>query len=238
MIEAELPTLQSVADRLLQAVTAAGGRRAVSEAADVPLTSLDRYLSAKSEAPSLTLARIARACGTNVDALLTVAEAAPPHPDFNPAPVPVRARAASRGGDDLVRVPFLGVRASAGQGRASLPADTAADSHFLFSRAWLRSLGVAPDQAELLRAQGDSMDPTLQDGDLMLVDRGFGEPVHGKIYALVVDGLVLVKRVNFLAGGGMILISDNDRYPSETIRRDAVAELSFQGRVAWYGRAI
>ncbi|MCJ2050865.1 helix-turn-helix transcriptional regulator [Methylobacterium sp. J-070] len=232
MIAAEPPTLLAVAERLNQAVTAAGGRRAVSEAADVPLSSLDRYLAAKSEAPSLTLARLARACGTSVDALLTGAEAAP-------ALRPARANGrGEHGGDDLVRVPFLGVRASAGQGRASLPAETAADAHFLFSRAWLRSLGVAPDRAELLRAQGDSMDPTLQDGDLMLVDRGFGEPVHGKIYALVVDGLVLVKRVNFLAGGGMILISDNDRYPSETIRRDAVADLSFQGRVAWYGRAI
>ena len=82
------------------------------------------------------------------------------------------------------------------------------------------------------------MYPTIHDGDLMLVDRGFGEPVHGKIYALVVQGLVVVKRVNFLATGGMILISDNDRYPSETIKRDEVEELSFQGRVAWYGRAI
>ena len=82
------------------------------------------------------------------------------------------------------------------------------------------------------------MSPTIEDGDMMLIDRGYGEVVHGKIYALVVNGLVIVKRVNFLAGGGMILLSDNDRYPSETIRRSEVNDLSFQGRVAWYGRKI
>lgn len=140
--------------------------------------------------------------------------------------------------EGFVAVPFLEVRASAGRGRASLPAETVAASHFLFSEAWLRSLGVSPHNAELLQAQGDSMHPTIQDGDLMLVDRSYGEVVHGKIYALVVNDLVVVKRVNFLAIGGMMLISDNDRYPSETVSRDEVSSLSFQGRVAWYGRAI
>lgn len=140
--------------------------------------------------------------------------------------------------DGFVAVPYLEVRASAGRGRASLPAETVATSHFLFSEAWLRSLGVSAYEAELLQAQGDSMHPTIQDGDLMLVDRGYGEVVHGKIYALVVNDLVVVKRVNILAVGGMMLISDNDRYPSETIRGDEINRLSFQGRVAWYGRAI
>jgi len=140
--------------------------------------------------------------------------------------------------EGFVAVPFLEVRASAGGGRASLPAEVVSTSHFLFSEAWLRSLGVSAHSAELLQAQGDSMHPTIQDGDLMLVDRSYGDVVHGKIYALVINDLVVVKRVNFLAIGGMMLISDNDRYPSETVPRDEVGSLSFQGRVAWYGRAI
>ena len=139
---------------------------------------------------------------------------------------------------DFVRVPFLEVRASAGRGRASVPAETMAADHLLFSRSWLRSLNVAPEDAEMLLAEGDSMSPTIKDGDMMLVDRGYGEVVHGKIYALVVNDLVVVKRINMLAIGGMMLISDNDRYPAETIRREDVDRVSFQGRIAWYGRAI
>lgn len=231
MVSAEPSALKAVADRLSRFVAEAGGRRVVAEAADVPLSSLDRYLSAKSEAPSLTLARIAQACGTSVDAILYGTEMQPNALTKMTPPEPID-------GADFVRVPFLEVRASAGRGRASLPAETVAAEHFLFSRSWLRSLGVVPESAELLQAQGDSMYPTIHDGDLMLVDRGYGEVVHGKIYALVVNGLVIVKRVNFLAGGGMMLISDNDRYPSETIRRNEVSDLSFQGRIAWYGRTI
>lgn len=234
MVTAEPSSLAEVAERLRRLVEDAGGRKAVSEAADVPISSLDRYLAAKSEAPSLTLGRIARACGTSVDAILYGANGRTLvmiEAKRVPAAEPINEAA-------FVRVPFLEVRASAGAGRASLPAETVAAEQFLFSRAWLRSLGVVADRAELLQAQGDSMYPTIHDGDLMLIDRGYGEVVHGKIYALVVNGLVIVKRVHYLAGGGMILLSDNDRYPSETIRRDEVGQLSFQGRVAWYGRAI
>lgn len=204
---------------------------AVSKAAEVPVSSLDRYLAAKSEAPSLTLGRIARACSVTVDAILYGA---------GPFPMIQRQEQAMALIDDenFVRVPFLEVRASAGRGRASLPAETVAAEHFLFSRSWLRSLGIAPRHAELLQAQGDSMYPTIHDADLMLIDRGYGEVIHGKIYALVVAGLVVVKRVHYLAGGGMVLLSDNERYPSETIRREDVGDLNFQGRVAWYGRAI
>lgn len=223
--------LQAVAERLSRIVAEAGGRRAVADAAEVPLSSLDRYLSAKNEIPSLTLARIAKACQTSLDFIL--------YGQGERVPALIQAKTSDPIDQaEFVQVPFLEVRASAGRGRASLPAETVASEHFLFSRSWLRSLNVVPEDAELLQAQGDSMFPTIQDGDLMLVDRGYGDVVHGKIYALVVNDLVVVKRVNILAIGGMMLISDNDRYPSETVRRDEVGNLSFQGRVAWYGRAI
>ena len=72
----------------------------------------------------------------------------------------------------------------------------------------------------------------------MLVDRGYGQVVNGKIYVLVVAGLVIVKRVNVLAVGGLMLISDNARYPTETVPRSELDSLSVEARVAWYGRAM
>ncbi|WP_273289458.1 S24 family peptidase [Methylorubrum populi] len=209
----------------------------MSQAADVPLSSLDRYLAAKSEVPSLVLGRLALACNTSVDKLLFSSDVVVYGSDASE--VLIQSKAKNTAADvDFVRVPFLEVRASAGRGRASVPAETMAADHLLFSRSWLRSLNVAPEDAEMLLAEGDSMSPTIKDGDMMLVDRGYGEVVHGKIYALVVNDLVVVKRINMLAIGGMMLISDNDRYPAETIRREDVDRVSFQGRIAWYGRAI
>jgi phage repressor protein C with HTH and peptisase S24 domain len=219
----EASTDMAIRTRLKAIVEERGGNAAFSRKSGIPLSSLNNYLSGTALKLGVAI-QIADAAGISVDELL--------------GREPALIRANSGTPEGFVPVPFLEVRASAGRGRASLPAETVAAEHFLFSRAWLRSLNITPEDAELLQAEGDSMYPTIQDGDLMLVDRGFGEVVHGKIYALVSNGLVIVKRVNFLAGGGMILLSDNDRYPSETIRRDEVGDLSFQGRIAWYGRTI
>lgn len=219
----EANTDMAIRARLKTIVEERGGNAAFSRVSGIPLSSLNNYLSGTAMKLNAAV-RIADAAGISVDELL--------------GREPALVRSSSSIPEGFVPVPFLEVRASAGRGRASLPAETVASEHFLFSRSWLRSLDISPEDAELLQAEGDSMFPTIQDGDLMLVDRGFGEVVHGKIYALVANGLVIVKRVNFLAGGGMILLSDNDRYPSETIRRDEVSDLSFQGRVAWYGRSI
>lgn len=99
-------------------------------------------------------------------------------------------------------------------------------------------MGINPKNAEFIVAEGDSMFPTIQDGDMMLLDRGYGQVINGKIYVLVVNGLVVVKRVSLLAFGGLMLISDNDRYAPETVARDEVNDLNFQARVAWFGRPI
>lgn len=216
-------TEATIRARLRTIVEEAGGNASFSRKSGIPLSSLNNYLAGTAIKIGV-LVKIADTAGLTVDQLI--------------GREPALMHASSDVPEGFVPVPFLEVRASAGRGRASLPAETVATSHFLFSEAWLRSLGVSVQHAELLQAQGDSMYPTIQDGDLMLVDRGYGEVVHGKIYALVVNDLVVVKRVNILAIGGMMLISDNDRYPSETVRRDEVGNLSFQGRVAWYGRAI
>lgn len=140
--------------------------------------------------------------------------------------------------DDFVTIPHLSVRASAGLGLVAAGTAPEVVRLVAFRRTWLRRLGIAPQNAELVEARGDSMEPTIHDGDLMLLDRGYGEVVNGKIYVLVVDDLIMVKRVSRLALGGMTLISDNTRYPAESFARDEVNNLNFQARVAWYGRAI
>lgn len=204
--------------------------------AAVPISTLGRYLRAKSEVPALNLARIARACGVSADFLLWGVPGRTDQPAGSVLNFLPSLEATDLEG--FVSIPHLAVRASAGPGLAAATAEVEEPRQIAFRATWLRSLGVAPGNAEFLTAQGDSMYPTIQDGDLMLVDRGYGEVMNGKIYVLVVRDAVVVKRVSLLAAGGLILISDNDRYPSETVPRDEVNSLNFQARVAWYGRAI
>lgn len=214
----------SEGERFKQLVRMVGGPTKASEIAAVSRNAIYEWMNEKTRMPLTAALALAQRAGVTLDWVATGYDR---RPDL----------VTDDGGEGYVSVPRLAVRASAGPGVLTVHGEEEAPA-LGFRRGMLRSLGVAPDKAEFVVAQGDSMSPTIEDGDLMLVDRGFGDVVNGKIYVLVVDDLVLVKRVQRLAFGGLMLISDNERYPSETIARPDVKQLSIEARVAWYGRAI
>ncbi|WP_448663651.1 helix-turn-helix transcriptional regulator [Sphingomonas sp. CJ20] len=132
----------------------------------------------------------------------------------------------------LVAVPRLDVGASAGPGRL------AEDRHrrpAMLAPDLLRSLGVRADSASVIRVEGDSMAPTLADGDEILVD-GAAQTVRGRggIFVVRVDGVLVVKRAQS-AVGGIDLLSDNPAYPPRFCRAGTYAVI---GRVAWMSRAL
>ena len=75
-------------------------------------------------------------------------------------------------------------------------------------------IGVPPSRLAALPVQGDSMHPTLNDGDVIFVDTGHRAPSPDGIYALADDfGGVIVKRLESHGGDGVVrIISDNDRH--------------------------
>ena len=209
-------------ERLAPAIARAGTQTAFAALAGLPKDSLAKYLAGSQPGPA-ALIKLADAAGVTIDYLVGRTAASGPED-------------AVSGG--FVAVPHLAVRASAGSGRAVVPFDSDAEQTMMIRESWLRSMGGAPQTAEFVVAEGDSMDPTIKNGDLMLVDRGFGDVLDGKIYVFVRDGLVSVKRVQRLALGGLMLISDNERYPTQTIAAREMDELNIEARVAWYGRAM
>lgn len=124
----------------------------------------------------------------------------------------------------LVAVPYLAIRAAAGQGIAP---DESLIRTEPFAPALLRELGVAPADASLVTAEGVSMRPTIQGGDRLLVDRGDARVDSEGIFVFRRDDLLSVKRVS-RAGGGLRLASDNADYPSVVAAR---AEVTIVGRV-------
>lgn len=128
-----------------------------------------------------------------------------------------------------VSVPRLPVRASAGQG--ALSSDELAVGHFQFEPRWLRRRGFDPAMLSMIEVEGDSMEPTLRDGDEILVDRAPRGRRDG-IHVVRLDGdALLVKRLAH-DGERVRLISDNDVYPD--IERN-IAEVEIVGRVVWKG---
>jgi hypothetical protein len=139
-------------------------------------------------------------------------------------------------GARLTIVPRLALGASAGSG--SLDQDEAAAGALAFDARWLRALGARPDMLSIIRVAGESMAPTLSDGDDIMVDRSdVAERLRDGIYVLRMDDALMVKRLALTPRRGRVSIrSDNALYPAfEDIALDEVALV---GRVIWAGRRV
>jgi hypothetical protein len=151
------------------------------------------------------------------------------------APVPPRARE-HRPAQDLCVVPRLALGASAGPG--ALDQDEEAAGALAFDGRWLRALGGRPDMLSLIRVNGESMMPTLANGDDIMVDRGDGaHRLRDGIYVIRMDDVLMVKRLALTPRRGRISIrSDNALYP--TFEDVDLNEVSVVGRVIWTGRRV
>lgn len=135
-------------------------------------------------------------------------------------------------------LPLYDVQAAAGHGAL---VDREDISDFLaFKSAWIRrELGADPKDLYLISVEGDSMEPALRPGDVILVDRRQAESVpKDGVYVLQMDGSLLVKRLQSMPGGKIRVTSDNPSYsPFELDKRES-GNSGIIGRVVWAGRRM
>ena len=130
--------------------------------------------------------------------------------------------------DDTLMVVFAeDVRAAAGTGEMVF--EDAADMRITVPRSILPR-GARPDGLACIRAAGDSMVPTLDDGDLLLINRLNAEPLDGQVFVIHTDDGLVVKRMRE-EDDGWELTSDNSAFPS----RRAGETDRVVGRLAWSG---
>lgn len=135
----------------------------------------------------------------------------------------------------LMRIPRLAVGASAGPG--ALDPDERGAGSFGFDPGYIRALGSDPASLSAIKVAGDSMEPTLGDGDDILVDGADGAAaLRDGIYVLRLDDALNVKRIAIGPEGQLTVRSDNPAYPSwpDCDR----SRLSIIGRVVWVGRRV
>lgn len=138
-------------------------------------------------------------------------------------------------GAGMVRVPKLAIGASAGAG-ASVDGEPV-EGEVAFDTRWLRDIGADPRALSIIRVEGDSMAPTLNDGDDILVDGGdAAAQLRDGIYVLRMDDALMVKRVSRAPQGRISVISDNPQYPSYSDLPMTAVRLI--GRVVWTGRRV
>jgi phage repressor protein C with HTH and peptisase S24 domain len=136
----------------------------------------------------------------------------------------------------LARVPRLDVGASAGGG--AFAGAERERGHIAFDPAWLRRIARDSRTLSLIAVEGDSMAPTLADGDEIMVDRADDAArLRDGIYVLRIEDALVVKRVALSPTGRTISIrSDNPAYPSWPDCDPA--NLAIVGRVVWFGRKL
>ena len=140
--------------------------------------------------------------------------------------------------NEFVAVQYVAANPSMGGGSiADVDEDAARDFHF--RRAWIRDrLKAAPSMLRVMTVRGDSMMPTLNEGDTVLVDLNQRNPVPPGVFVLH-DGMGLVaKRLEHVPMSDpprVRIISDNHQYsPYEC----TAGEVNIIGKVRWYGREM
>lgn len=141
------------------------------------------------------------------------------------------------GREGLVAVNRTAVRASAGPG--AIVSEESGRPYFAFDERWLKALTGSPsDKLSIIRVEGDSMAPTLNPGDDILVDLADREErLRDGVYVLRIDDALVVKRIALHPIGGRVTVqSDNPAYPDWP---DCdLASLNCIGRVIWAGRKL
>jgi phage repressor protein C with HTH and peptisase S24 domain len=139
--------------------------------------------------------------------------------------------------DGLVSVKRHLVMASAGPG--AIVNEELGKAYFGFDERWLKGLTpTAPENLSIVRVEGDSMSPTLNSGDDILVDLGdASERLRDGIYVLRIDDALVVKRLALHPMGRRVTVqSDNPAYPDWP---DCdLDEIKCIGRVIWAGRKV
>jgi phage repressor protein C with HTH and peptisase S24 domain len=220
---------ENPSERLREAVRSAGGTKAVASISRIPLTTLQGYLSG-GEMKLTNVLALAKATGVSVEWLATGRGSRQPvivSQDEAGQTAGMHIRPAG-----TVQIARYNARAAAGRGALLDPATIIED--ISFSADWVRTvLRRNPAHLALIECSGDSMEPTLRDGDVLMVDTSVTEVQSSRIYVLDVDGALLVKRIQRMLNGSYRVISDNPRYEAEVIEPSARAPLRIVGEVVW-----
>ncbi len=109
--------------------------------------------------------------------------------------------------------------------------------HLAFSKRWLEQNGISAGDSVLINVRGDSMEPSIYDGDLVMIDRRKTHIRSGRIYAVRESDSLRIKRLELIPDAAIILRSDNPKYPPEHRIGEAMNDISLGviGEVVWSG---
>jgi len=198
----------------------------LGEQTDTSYRTLQNYISDQRSVGSEFLGALSEKMGVSATWVLTgigpmlLDAQQPEHSNFH---MPLMA-------GDFAQVPRYAVEASAGPGLWVDDEETS--GYYAFNRKWLARRGLSPNNLAVIAVRGDSMEPKLRSGDLILIDRSQTDIADGLAYVIRIDNDLLVKSVQRTGAGRVALLSANTFYPPREMDISALgAQIEVVGRV-------
>ena len=179
----------------------------LARAVGVSDNAIYKWVSGRGQPSMISLVNLARAARVSIEWLATGQDAA-------------KGEAQKGESDEYVYLPRNSVRSSIGRGTVQ---SRQIVDYLAFKGEWLRRrLGVDPKSLMLVEAVSDSMAPTIDEGDLVLVDLRDPRFRHDGVYVLRASGELSIKRIQRYPDGKLIICNDNAAYEPAVVAADGV----------------
>ncbi len=138
--------------------------------------------------------------------------------------------------NEYSKIPLYDVEVSAGHG-SHLNQEKIKDG-IAFKKDWLLSKGFQEKNLATITAKGDSMEPNIKNGDILLVNLLNTSMADDGIYVLRYDGHLFAKRLQLMFNGELHIKSDNDTYTTQIVKPENTTDLQIIGKVVWVGHEM
>ena len=140
--------------------------------------------------------------------------------------------------NNFIKIPVFGnVTASMGYGISVY--DENQTGVYEISSKLAKDIGIVSGKTEMIFASGDSMYPTIEGGDSLLIDTSKKEIYDGRIYCVRIDGQLYAKRLQKIPPNTVKVISDNEK-KYDPFYVDFSKNINFDfdviGEIRWWGR--
>jgi phage repressor protein C with HTH and peptisase S24 domain len=191
----------------------------LARAVGVSDNAIYKWVAGRGQPSMISLVNLAKAAGVSVEWLATGKG------------LSAKSEGPVSGAAEFISMPRHGIRGAGG--RSGALQNPQIVDYLSFRSDWLQhALGAEPRNLVLVEAVGDSMSPTVDEGDLVLVDLRETRFKHDGVYVLRAGNDLSVKRIQRQPNGALTIRSDNPAYGSASVSAD---HLTLLGRVIWMG---
>lgn len=187
----------------------------LARAVGVSDNAIYKWVSGRGQPSMISLVNLARAARVSIEWLATGQDAP-------------KGEAQKVESSEYVYLPQNSVRSPVGRGTVQ---SRQIVDYLALKAEWLhRRIGIDPKSLMLVEAVSDSMAPTIDEGDLALVDLRDPRFRHDGVYVLRASGELSIKRIQRRPDGKLIIRNDNAAYEPTVVAADSA---NVVGHVIW-----